>query len=405
MNDDRQALAGRLVIPPHVAHEVPWCQATRGGSIEDRKLRSVVTSIPPDIDELSLAVPGELTSECDDAVRAIAALDAARGDHLRPLATLLLRAESVASSKIEHEEASVEDYALALHGIKSNASATSMVAAGGAMDRLLRGPIDAEGITSARAKLMAEDLHEARYAGRWRDVQNWIGGSDYSPRGALYVPPPAELVEEKMADLIRFSNRTDVPVIAQAAVAHAQFESIHPFTDGNGRIGRALAATIIRYRGVARNIVVPIASALVAQRDRYFDSLNAYRRGDGAPIVDAFARSALIAAEEAQSTADRLAVMPEQWHQQVGDPRRSSAPALLIASLAAEPIFTADDAERRLGISTATVYRAIDRLSAAGVIRPLTNRERDQVWGAGSLLDELDDLGIRIATRARTDWQ
>lgn len=240
-----------------------------------------------------------------------------------------------------------------------------MVAAGGAMDRLLRGPIDAEGITSAHAKLMAEDLHEARYAGRWRDVQNWIGGSDYSPRGALYVPPPAELVEEKMAVLIRFSNRTDVPVIAQAAVAHAQFESIHPFTDGNGRIGRALAATIIRYRGVARNVVVPIASALVAQRDRYFDPLNTYRRGDGAPIVDAFARSALIAADEAQSTADRLAVMPEQWHQLAGDPRRSSA---------------------------------------AGVIRPLTNRERDQVWGAGSLLDELDDLGIRIATRARTDW-
>lgn len=394
----------RLPLPPHVPLKVPWRQAQRAGTIEDRKLRSVVTSIPPDIAQLALAVPGELTAECDDAIRAISTLDATRGAHLRPLATLLLRAESVASSKIEHEEASIEDYARALHGIRSNSSATAMVAAGGAMGHLLDGPINAEGIAGAHGLLMADDPYEARYAGRWRDVQNWIGGSNHSPRGAMYVPPPADRVEAKMADLIRFSNRADLPVIAQAAVAHAQFESVHPFTDGNGRIGRALAASIIRQRGVARHVVVPTASALVAQRERYFAALDAYRAGDAAPIVTAFARSARIAAEEAHLTADRLAEMPARWHAQAGQPRRGSATTVLIDSLATDPIFTTEEVERRLGLPTATAYRAIDRLAETEVIRPLTSRRRDRVWGAGSLLDELDDLGVRIGSRAREAW-
>ena len=79
-----------------------------------------------------------------------------------------------------------------------------------------------------------------------RTVQNWIGGSDYSPRDALYVPPPPDTVHAYMNDLTEFANRTDIPVLIQAAIAHAQFESIHPFTDGNGRIGRALINTIFR---------------------------------------------------------------------------------------------------------------------------------------------------------------
>ena len=96
---------------------------------------------------------------------------------------------------------------------------------------------------------MQDDPGEVRYAGRIRDMQNWIGGSDYSPRDALYVPPPPETVEGYLDDLIRFANRNDLPVLSQAAVAHAQFESVHPFTDGNGRIGRALINAILRRRG------------------------------------------------------------------------------------------------------------------------------------------------------------
>lgn len=394
---------GRIEVPPHGSREVPWRQTVRGGTAADRTTRSVVAALPPSIEALAVLVPGEIGAECDEAVRAIAALDATRGTHLRPLATLLLRAESVASSKIEHEEATVEDYARALHGSRANGSATAIVAAGGAMDLLLRGPIEAGAITAAHGMLLADDADEAPYAGRWRTMQNWIGGSDHAPRGALYVPPPPDRVEPLMADLVAFARRRDLPVIVQAALAHAQFESIHPFTDGNGRIGRALAAAVVRHRGLAQHVVIPTASALVMQRERYFAALDAYRAGDAGPVVAAFARSARIAAEEARVSADLLAGLPDRWREQVGEPRAGSAPSLLVESLATHPIFTAADIERRLALPTATAHRAVERLVAAGVVRPLTRRRRDQVWGAGALLDELDDLGVRIGARARIE--
>lgn len=390
----------RVVVPAHGRRTVAWRQTHRGGTVDDRTLGEVMVSIPPRVAGLDPRVPNDLLAECDLAVRAIARLDETGGEHLRPLATLLLRAESVASSKIEHEDASIEDFARALHGVKANSSATSMVAASGAMDRLLHGPIGAAGITAAHRLLLSDDPTERAHAGRWREMQNWIGGSDHSPRNALYVPPPPDLVEELMGDLIRFARRTDLPVIAQAAIAHAQFESIHPFTDGNGRIGRALAAAVIRERRVAQHVVIPIASALVARREHYFGTLDRYRAGDAGPIVHAFARSAIIASEEATITAGRLAAMPDQWHGLAGAPRAGSAAAQVLASLPISPIFTADDIENRLGLSTAATYRAIERLAGAEVIRPLTTRTRNQIWGTGDLLDELHDLGVRIGARS-----
>jgi len=389
-------------IPSFEHRGVPWRQTVRGGTIEDRRLTSIVTSIPPDIAELAPVLPPGLVAECDDAIRAMAGLDAAEGDHLKPLATLLLRAESVASSKIENESASIEDYARALYGIKANRSAVAMAAATGAMDRLLHGSIDDEGILAAHRLLMADEPAEAAYAGRWRTMQNWIEGSDHSPRNASYVPPPAELVAPKMADLMVFANRRDLPVVCQAAVAHAQFESIHPFTDGNGRIGRALAAAVIRQRGVARNLVIPIASALVARRDHYFDTLGAYRSGDAAPIVRAFARSATIASDESRTTAATLRDLPERWRVAAGNPRADSATSVLLRSLMAVPVVTSEYVETELGMPTATVHRAFDRLATAGILRPLTDRTRNQVWGAADILDELEDLGSRIAARARS---
>ncbi|WP_220793122.1 Fic family protein [Nocardioides stalactiti] len=268
------------------------------------------------------------------------------------------------------------------------------------MDRLLAGRLSVSAITDAHRRLMTDDAAEQPYAGRWRDVQNWIGGSDHSPRNALYVPPPPDLVGPRMADLLTFATRDDVPVVGQAAIAHAQFESIHPFTDGNGRVGRAVAAAVLRQRGVARRVVIPIASALVARRDHYFATLGDYRAGDAGPIIRAFARSATVAAEEAAVTADRLAEMPADWRSRAGEPRAGSAAAVVLDSLTAVPVLTADDIEQRLGLTTAASYRAIERLATTGVIAPLTQRTRNQIWGASDLLAELDDLGSRIAARA-----
>ncbi len=394
-------------VEPHSRATVPWAQEHRGGTAADRRLDRIEVSLPPRIEDLDVAVPAGLVARMEGALRQIAQLDQTHGRHLAPLSTMLLRAESVASSKIERIEASLDDYARALHGSKANASATSMVASTRALADLIDtvttgNPLTADAILAAHKVLMVDDEFERNYAGRWRDMQNWIGGSDYSPRGALFIPPPPDTVESSIGDLLAFANRNDVPTIVQAAVVHAQFESIHPFTDGNGRIGRALINAVLRRRGITTTTVVPLASALVARREDYFDALTAYRGGDVGPLVESFTSAATIAALEAHVTAQRLAELPRIWNE-VAPARRGSASARIRDRLLDHPVFDVEGLEESTGASTSAIYVAIDALTAAGVIRPLTARRRNQVWVACDIADELDDLGVRIAARARTE--
>ena len=218
---------------------------------------------------------------------------------------------------------------------------------------------------------------------------------------ALYVPPPPETVEGYLDDLLRFANRNDLPALVQAALAHAQFESIHPFTDGNGRIGRALINAVLRRRGATTCVVIPLASALVARRDHYFELLNSYRRGHVEPLLRTFAESAQVAAAESRRTAGRLNDITDEWRDAVGPLRKESATAKLLALLPSRPILSSDDAGAVLNAPRSSIFAALNRLSEAGVLRPLTDRKRNQVWGAALILDELDDLGLRIA-RATT---
>ena len=166
--------------------------------------------LPPRIATLDLVVPPALASDIEDSMREIAALDVSHGAHLGALGTMLLRTESVASSKIEQVEATVTEYARALHGVRSNKSAVSMAAATAALEELVASvsggaELTLDAILRAHHALMHDDPTEAHYAGRLRDVQNWIGGSDHSPRNALYVPPPPETVEDYMSDLLAFT--------------------------------------------------------------------------------------------------------------------------------------------------------------------------------------------------------
>ena len=387
--------------PSHSAERRPWAQTQRGGTREDRTLRSVTASIPPYIAKVTANIDADIAVELEAAMSEIHRLDSTHGAHLAALSTLLLRTESVASSKIERVEASLDDYARALHGGRGNSSAVSMVAATTALNEMIASvdrdaPVQMSAILRAHEALMREDPTERQHAGQIRTVQNWIGGSDHSPRDALYIPPPPETVHAYMDDLVEFANRTDIPVLVQAAIAHAQFESIHPFTDGNGRIGRALINTIFRRRGATTGLVVPLASALVAHRERYFDALDKYRAGDLRPLIVTFANSSRTAAAESRITAERLTQIPVEWQNMVGPIRRQSATDQLLLLLPSTPIVSSDDVATLLDAPRSSVFAAIKRLHDNSVLRPLTDRKRDQVWGASLILDELDDLGRRI---------
>src|SRR6266545_2221803 len=188
-------------------------------------------------------IPAELVSrrvrERHDGSIEIAQFDAEMGTDIAPFASILLRSESAASSRIERLTASAKAIGLAELGDRDRQNASEIVANTHAMQAAvdLASRLDAEAILAMHQALMHPD-HED-FAGRWRTEQVWIGGSDYGPHSADFVPPHHDHVPALMADLTRFIQRDDIPTLVQAAIAHAQFETIHPFPDGNGRTGRA----------------------------------------------------------------------------------------------------------------------------------------------------------------------
>ncbi|MDF1477763.1 Fic family protein [Leifsonia sp. H3M29-4] len=271
----------------------------------------VEAAVPPLIAELNYTVPSELSRGAEEALLAAARMEAGAADSRGGMTRFTLAAEAIASSRIEYVQASAADFIRVHAGAKGNDSAKSMVAASHAIAELLEsvdanGVIRLEALLAAHRTLMKDDRYERLHAGQVRTEQNWIGGSDFSPRGALHVPPVPERVDELLADLMAFANRDDVPVLAQAAIAHAQFETIHPFGDGNGRIGRALVGAILRRRGVMRNTIVPIASGLNARRDEYFAALTSYRRGHAAPLVSLVTRAVTAGCHEALVSIERM---------------------------------------------------------------------------------------------------
>lgn len=391
--------------PAHQTEEREWTSRTRHGNREDRTLKHIEVSLPPVIGNLSYDPVGDVGRAHEAALIAVARLEAGFGQHLAPLADFLLRSESVASSKIEHVDAGWRAFGKAFAGGKATAEAESQLAAVRSLIQLVdaatAGPVTLQAILDTHRLLMAPDPY-AESPGALRTVQNWIGDSDYSPVGALYIPPPPELVPSLMADLLTFANRTDLPIVAQAAIAHAQFESIHPFTDGNGRIGRALISAILRRRGLTQRITVPLASVMLADTNSYFAQLTDYRRGDADQFVGYLAAAAVYASDAAEESAAHLAQLPNQWRA-IARPRSGSADETLLDNLLDVPIFNADTAQKITGTTDASTYKALGRLTDLAILEILSSGNRNRVWAATDVLAELDALSDAIGRRVRHD--
>ncbi len=372
---------------------------------QDRMLRSIVAEVPPAIAHVPVDLGADLAEQCREVEAAITRLDAQYGAHLVGLSSFLVRSESVASSRIEHITAELDDVARASVAEQASRAAVSTVAASTAMTALIQRqlpgqPVGETSILAAHHALLDGDPLEGRYAGRYRDVQNWIGGSDFSPRDAVHVPPPPTEVAGLMSDLVDFMNRDDLSPLAQAALAHGQFEAIHPFTDGNGRIGRGLIAVVLRRRGVTRRVVVPMAATMLGDVDAYFEALGAYRRGDADVLVAYLSDAAATATSEAAVSAQRLGEMPQAWRD-LAKPRAGSSAARLIEGLVATPILNAQIAREITGSAAPRTYEALERLMSAGVLREVTGGARNRVWVASDVMTELAELDERIGRRAR----
>lgn len=397
--------------PPVTAEERPWhtnpdLRGPDGArpNHRERMLSSITVTIPAALADRTPRPSSTTVALAEDATQRITALES-RADHLGGLGELLVRTEAVASSKIEHIYAEMDDIARATIGEAAGDKARRTLAAGVALTDLTESCSDGARLTesailSAHHKLLADDRLEGAWAGRYRGQQNWIGGSDLTPLGAVHVPPPPGLVPDLMADLVRFANRNDLSAVAQAAIVHAQFETIHPFTDGNGRVGRGLIGAVLRRRGLTRAVTVPVAAAMLSDVDRYFGQLGAYRAGDLDAIVSYVAASAIAAAEASVESADRLAALPPRWNDAVKARRGSSARALVDALLQ-NPILDIHRASTITGSTRIRTYEAIDRLQESGVLDEITGAARNRIWVAGDVMTELRALEERIGRRSR----
>lgn len=392
---------------PAVAYERRswhWQQHGARPPRADRTLGDYQSAVPPSIGQRAVRLGRPLAETARAAEHAIVAFDVSAPFDLSSLAGALLRSESVASSKIEQLDVSQRDLGIALLGESGASTAAAQVAANvAAMTTALRlGEVPASlnrtDLLALHRELMSADRH-ATSVGRFRDVPSWIGGSDYSPRDALFVPPHPQLLEPLIDDLVRFMYRTDVPALVHAAIVHAHFETLHPFDDGNGRAGRALIHTLLRRGQLATRAVVPVSTVLLADVGGYFAGLDAYRDGDLAGWLTRFAAAASSAAVQGGVLAAELVQLRDSWRQAVR-PRSGSAVAVLLDEVLRQPVVDIAAVRRIVtGVSDPNLYRALDRLVDAGVVDEVTGYGRNRVWAATSALDAVEHFEARLGRR------
>lgn len=369
--------------------------------------------VPDPLAKLELSLGGATVGVVSDAENAIRALNAAAQPALAPLARLLLRTESIASSKVEGLQVGVRELARAEAkaetGQKVGPTALEVLANIDAM----RVAVDAathvelftvEQITAIHSRLLARVPNSSKIAGKVRDKQNWIGGNDYNPCEADFVPPPPEHVSSLLDDLCDAVNDATLSPLVQAALVHAQFETIHPFEDGNGRTGRALVQVVLRRRGLAPAYVPPISIVLANAKDRYIAGLTAFRADRIDEWVEHFAAAAASAATLAAGYLNNVKDLTKEWRERLGahaPPRADAAAWAVIDVLPAHPVITAPVAAAATGRSKPSVYEAMEQLETAGVLVPLSTSPRNRSWEVQGLLDLLGDLEAGRAPSGR----
>lgn len=361
------------------------------------------TFVPDAIANLQPVFSSSATSAIESAAAACSRLDASPGiEDLEPVARLLLRAESVASSRIEGlnlshrrlEEAEFDSdgaRGMALSILRNIDAMSQAIEIGGRSGELTEADIPA-----IHRTLMYTERDRA-IAGVVRKEQNWIGGGN-TPKRAEFIPPPEDRVEDLLQDLVVFCNRTDLSAIAQAAIAHAQFESIHPFIDGNGRTGRCLIHIILRRRAVSTRVVPPVSVVLAANAPAYVAGLTAFREERLEEWCTLFARAATTAGEKAIDLGLEFKGLRSAWLGHLGKMRKGSTPSLLIEALSRHPIVSVDSIRQSFAVSDEAARKAIERLAHAGIIRQITVGKRNRAWAATEVFDLLDEFDLMVRT-------
>ena len=381
-------------------HKALWISSGAGASRRQRASGIYYWYLPDRLSELSVTLDEDVVADVARAERDLATCAASPLVGTEGIARLLMRSESVASSHIEGLSIGVrrlmraELQRLEPDNVRYDRNAARVLGNIRAMEK-------ARMLASTEATVTVDTLREIhaglcrgtdieQWGGDVRTIQNWVGGSSANPLSADYVPPAPEEVPALLEDLVSYVNREDVSPVVQAALAHSQFESIHPFVDGNGRVGRALIHICLSRRGASPKATPPISLALATNRQDYFDSLAKMQHhtdDDGRheavnDWVSCFCGAVSEACGDMMRIAREMSDMRSRWEDALGRVRSNSALELMLNEVQATPIFSVDTMVRATGRTKQAVGVAVGRLLEAGIIRQTNQGKRSRVFEA-----------------------
>jgi len=361
------------------------------------EVRAFVPAPLPPVPALELI--GGVRNSLDQGLLALGRLDGAAGT--LPDAHLLLytyvRKEAVLSSQIEGTQSTLDDLlahelgeALGVPIGDVTEVSRYVEAMTHGLQRLRNGfPLSNRLLREMHEILLATGRGAQKTPGEFRQSQNWIGGT--RPGNAAFVPPPPQDVQHCMGELEKFLH-SDTPALVKAALAHLQFETIHPFLDGNGRIGRLLITLLLCHEGVLREPLLYSSLYFKQNRQRYYDELNGAREsGDFERWLDFFATAIRVSAEQATTTGLRISAVFREDRNRVREMGRQAPTILLVQeALQAKPLATIATLTQSTGFTTPTVTQALGELQKLGIVRETTGRARGRIFAYVRYLDALN---------------
>ena len=396
-----------------------WPSDASGMSRKDRKPCRYETYIPDPLTGRTFSLEGGVSADVVDAESAVVRFNTEASSlvNTEALARILLRAESVASSKIEGLVISARRILRAevenkLNGSTADVTATEVLANIQAMDygidQIQQGKqVTLELLLNIHKHLLA-GTNISAHGGQLRQEQNWIGGSNFNPCSADFVPPPWELVEGLMEDLVTFCNDDELPAVAQAAIAHAQFETIHPFIDGNGRTGRVLIQLILRRRGLTTRVAPPISLILATwakdyvtglEATRYFADPTSNEASAGMNLwIGRFAAACTRSVQDAMGFETRVLAIENEWRSRLDNVRSNSSIDLLLQRLVGLPVLTVKSAMALTGTSFTATNEAISQLVKVEILQQINIGSRNRAFEAPEIIEAFTDLERQLAS-------
>ena len=340
-----------------------------------------------------------LVSVLSDADRLIGKLAGEGGCLPNPhiLMRPFVKREAVLSSKIEGTQATLGELLAAEAGVAVNRSPDDLREVGNYVVALEHGiarlkdlPLGVRIIRELHEKLMTGVRGHEATPGKFRKIQNWIGRPGSTPATASFVPPPPDEVEPCLAQWEKFLHESDLPPLVMIALAHYQFEAVHPFLDGNGRVGRLLITLFLIERQILPTPLLYLSAFFEAARRDYYDGLRGVsERGAWNDWLEYFLQGVARMSEDALSRSARMNSKLAEWQRKVaGD--STNAPLRVVELLAANPFVTVKGAAEKLDVAFTTGQRAIERLERLKIVTQMGKAKRDRVYCATALLDILE---------------